>query len=69
MHNNDYKDNIPFIVALRENCLSQGALAKKTGINRWYINMIISGRYNPSSEQKKTIADALNSTTEIIFGD
>jgi Predicted transcriptional regulators len=48
--------------------LSQGDLAKKTGLQPSAISHFETGARSPSFDNLKRLADALNVTTEYLFG-
>ncbi|GAB6193138.1 helix-turn-helix transcriptional regulator [Desulfocastanea catecholica] len=61
------KKNIKINIEMAKANMTQGRLASLAGIPRPTLNQIISGRINPTEEEKRMIAEALNNSVEEIF--
>jgi transcriptional regulator with XRE-family HTH domain len=59
--------NITFKVAILKSGLSQRELAKESGIHESIISLAVRGRYLLDQEQKKRIAEALDSDEAELF--
>jgi len=61
--------NIEILKTLKDKDMTQGKLAKISGLNETLISQIINGRIVPSAEEKQTICIALKKTEQELFGD
>lgn len=54
-------------IALWTRRVSQNELARRTGLNRSIISLVVTGRYNLDDAQRARIAEALKATPQEIF--
>ena len=59
--------HLRLLIAIRENQKTQKEIAEKAKIQPSLLSMAVNGRYILNSNQKRSIAKALNRTVEELF--
>ena len=61
--------NLSLKIKIFEKGITQRTLSKKIGIPESMLSMLINGKYIPTDQEKKKIADALECKREELFED